>query len=661
MTPLKLYYYDLETFLKCFLFIGKFEGASDYQVFEMSRRRNQRAELLSWLSYLQNAGVHMVGFNSLGFDYPIIHDLLNSPYTFDEKRAYHLGTQIIQSQGDDRTYNGISLRERIIPQIDLYKINHFDNPSKRTRLKDLQFAMRSESVEDLPFLSDSDLTDEQMDLLIDYGKHDVGETEKFGGKCRHLIEMRQELIDNGVLRGDVLNYSDVKIGTEYLIARIGRQKCFISGSTPRQTPRTEIKFSELVMPKIEFRTEPFQAVLEWFKGQSFFLAQKERPALETTLAGLQFHFGVGGVHASVNDRVYRSSDTHTIIDVDVSGMYVAVAIANGFYPEHLGQDFVTAYKGLQSDRRQYPKGTTMNATLKLGGNGAYGNSNSPYSCFYDPNYMFRVTSNGQLQILQLVELFSLIPGVEIIQANTDGITALVPKALEHFFRFWKNQWESTTGLILEDVTYSYMAIRDVSSYLAVTTKGKIKRKGAYFYPTCEAEYEGVWNKDFSNLTKPKGAEMVMLHGHRPEDVIKLMTDPFDFMLRYKTTGQSKVYIGDKLVPRTLRYYVSTKGEPGKKISPPSGGAELGSWKRKNGIKDAFYNKILSEIPPGAWDERIHTKNKSKNVMREEKIEAGYLIKECNHVSRFDWSDVDYSYYVEQIKKLIIEGTDAKNV
>ena len=91
-----------------------------------------------------------------------------------------------------------------------------------------------------------------------------------------------------------------------------------------------------------------------------------------------------------------------IIDIDVAGMYVAVAIANGFSPEHLGQDFVNAYRQLQSDRAQYPKGTTMNAVLKLAGNGVYGNSNNPYSCFYDPKYTFSVTVNGQLQLLQLV-------------------------------------------------------------------------------------------------------------------------------------------------------------------------------------------------------------------------------------------------------------------
>ena len=51
-----------------------------YRTFEISSRKNQKTDLLNWLSYLKNSDCYMVGFNNLGFDYPIIHDLMNSPY-----------------------------------------------------------------------------------------------------------------------------------------------------------------------------------------------------------------------------------------------------------------------------------------------------------------------------------------------------------------------------------------------------------------------------------------------------------------------------------------------------------------------------------------------------------------------------------------------------
>jgi len=422
--PSNFYVFDLETYPNCFLFTGKFDGSTSIDVFEISDRRNDREKILSTLKSLQSNNILMIGYNNIGFDYPIVHEFLISPFIFDAVKAHRLATDIISRQ--DYGFTHIPYKDRLIGQIDLAKINHFDNKARRTSLKSLQFTMRSESVEDLPFPI-GHLTYNQMDTLIQYNIHDVTETEKFLNKCRHLIEMRQDLISNSVLSGDVLNYSDVKIGEQYLISRIGRNKCYTKDGKPIQTLRDEIKFSTIILPKIEYMTEQFESVLSWFKSQTLWVKGEERPSLQAELAGLQFHFGVGGVHASVESKVYRQTDNHRIIDLDVSGMYVAVAIANGFYPEHLGQTFVEAYKSLQSDRKKHPKGSTMNKILKLAGNGAYGKSNDPYSSFYDPKYTYSVTVNGQLQLLQMVEMLSLIPRLELIQANTDGVTVYLPK------------------------------------------------------------------------------------------------------------------------------------------------------------------------------------------------------------------------------------------
>lgn len=648
------YIYDKETMLNCYLFGGKFVGDNKTQIFELSSRINQRNELLSWLSYLQSLGVIMVGFNNLHFDYPILHDLLTNPYLFSFERAYQLAQQIIHSQdrfGGDR----IRFGDRIIPQLDLMKVHHFDNRTKATSLKALQFAMRLEDVDDLPFPYDQPLEPWQMDRLRVYLGHDLGSTEQFFYKSELAIKIRQELLEQGVLSGDVLNYSDVKLGTEYLVRKIGRQKCYVSGSTPRQTIRKEVRFSDVIVPRTSFRTEPFAKVLEWFNAQKIYPNAEERPRLETNLAGLQFHFGVGGVHASVNSQFYETTETHVIKDVDVAGMYPAVAIANGFAPEHLGQDFVQAYRQLSVDRKQYPKGTAMNLLLKLAGNGVSGNLENQYSPFFDVKCAYQIRINGQLQLIQLAELLHMIPGVQLIQANTDGVTALVPRDVEHFFDLWCNEWEVMTNLKLEHASYKRMWIRDVNNYIAEYANGSLKRKGAYWYPTCAEDYQGSsgsnWNKDFSNLAAQKGIEAALVRGIAPEFAVKLMSDPFDFMLRYKTPGGAKVYIGDKEQQRTVRYYVSRTGQPMRKVSKPKG--SVGSWKKKNGITNEEFARILREIPAGSWDARIHTKNKSQCAENTTGIEKGFLVRDCNKASEFNWNDVDYSYYIEEINKLMI--------
>ena len=143
----------------------------------------------------------------------------------------------------------------------------------------------------------------------------------------------------------------------------------------------------------------------------------------------------------------------------------------------------------------------------------------------------------------------------------------------------------------------------------------------------------------------------MIEGYQVDQIIKGFTDKFDFMLRYKTPAGAKVYIGDREMLKTVRYYVSKTGEPMKKIAKPKG--EIGGFKRAPKVTDETWTKVNAEIEPGSWDSRIHTKSKSKYEMTETSIESGWLVKQCNHVKDFDWNDVNYDYYINEVKKLLI--------
>lgn len=655
---MKQYYiYDLETYPNCFLFIGKFLGSDDVHIYEISSRVNHRTELIQFLNWLQSQGVFMVGYNNLGFDYPIIHDLLMNQFAFSYERASKLANEIIKRQ--NYGFTSINFTERVIPQIDLMKLNHFDNRAKRTSLKALQFAMRSESVEDLPFEL-KELTFEEMDQLRSYGGHDVTETERFFVKCMHAVEMRHELVESDALPRykDVLNFSDVKIGTEFLVKRIGRNKCY-RGSQPIQTSRSSVALKNIILPMVNFKTPQFQEVLDWFKDQTIWIGTDNKPKFESMLAGLEFHFGLGGVHASVDSKVFESNDEWVIIDIDVAGMYPAVSNANGFRPEHLGDDFVRAYKQLSADRKQYPKGSAMNKVFKLANNGAFGNSNNVYSPLYDPQFTFSITVNGQLQLTMLIERLSQIPTLKVIQANTDGTTVYLKRSMLDWFHFHKADWERETRLELEEVEYKKMWIRDVNNYVALDTNDKVKLKGAYWYPKSDSDYWGgsgsVWNKDFSSMVVQKCAEKCLLYNVQPNTIIRSFTDPFDFMLRYKTPGGAKVYIGDEVQQRTVRYYISKSGKRMLKVSQPKG--KIGQFKRKNKLTDEYFNKVMSEIGENVWDDRIHTGNKSRYGQVETSIQSGRLVKQCNHIKDFDWSDVDYEYYIEEVKKLLIGGNN----
>lgn len=180
---------------------------------------------------------------------------------------------------------------------------------------------------------------------------------------------------------------------------------------------------------------------------------------------------------------------------------------------------------------------------------------------------------------------------------------------------------------------------------------RVKAKGCFWYPKTTEDYESNWNKDFSMMVVQKCTEIMLIEDINPEAIIGIFTDKFDFMKYYKAKGASVLMHGDQPTQKTCRYYVSTAGLPLKKIDPPRG--PEGGFKRKNSLTDKFYESVLSSIPAGTWDERIHTGNRSKYQEVITSIEAGRKVKLCNNANDFNWGDVDWNYYIKEIFKLRI--------
>jgi hypothetical protein len=109
----------------------------------------------------------------------------------------------------------------------------------------------------------------------------------------------------------------------------------------------------------------------------------------------------------------------------------------------------------------------------------------------------------------------------------------------------------------------------------------------------------------------------------------------------------------------MRYYVTQHGGSLVKIAPPTG--ELGTWKRAAKVSDELYSQVVAEITGTRddvdaagipWDERIHTKNRSKHGKREMGICVGWRVTDCSNVANFDRSLIDYDYYVQEAEKLV---------
>lgn len=610
------YIHDIENYPNVFLFGAIHALTETPYIFEISHRRDDRQAFYLFTEYLREHRAEEVGYNNLGYDYPVQHSILNNIMYITNADIYKKGDSIINAGDENRFAHMVWEKDWIVPQLDLYKIHHFDNQAKRTSLKTLEFNMRMENIEDLPFIPGTYLTDSQIDTLRQYLIHDLKATLMFYKHSKKLIDFRREL--SAKYGRNFMNHNDTKIGKDYFIMELEKSgvQCFEPGSRkPRQTHRLSIALNSVIFPYVRFEQPEFNRVLNWLRQQVITETKGVFTDLSADINGFSFDFGTGGIHGSIESQTIRSTENYVIIDLDVASFYPNLAISNELYPAHLGKQFCTIYKNVYDMRSSYPKGTPENAMLKLALNGVYGDSNNVYSPFYDPAYTMAITINGQLLLCMLAEELLKIPGLSMIQANTDGLTVYVPRVFTGQVEQVRHAWEKLTRLQLEEAIYDVMFIRDVNNYIAVYEGGKkVKRKGAY----CHSVDLG-WHQNHSMQVVAKAAEAALVHNKDIRDFITSHDDVHDFMLVTKVPRNSKLLWGDKQVQNITRYYVSTDGAPLTKVMPPLA-------------------KSL-KLNPDAPERRMS-------------VCKGWLTNECNDMKRFNRATLNYDFYIKEAEKLV---------
>jgi len=665
--------YDIETFPNAFTLSMKFLNNDICSVWEISQYRDDRRELMQWFQWLARTQTPMIGFNNINFDYPVIHALFHNP-DMTCAQLYEKAMQIINGGPDSRFEHVIWAGDRFAPQVDLFKIYHMDNKAKSTSLKALQINMRSPSVVDMPIAPGTPLTRQQIDeLLIPYNQHDVQETKRFAKYSAEAIRFRIDLVPQFGI--DVMNWPDTKIGSKMIEDRLGDGLCYDRSSgrrMMRQTPRARIALGDIIFPYVKFDHPEFNRVLEYLRQQVLTPADitEDQTTVQTkgvftdltaTVGDMVFHFGTGGIHGSLSSKRVEATEEWLIRDIDVASLYPSIAIVNKLAPAHLGESFVSIYSQLPKERKKWQmekgKKCIEANSLKLASNGVYGNSNNQYSVFYDPQFTLTITVNGQLMLCMLAERLLQVPTLQLVQINTDGITYFIHRDHEPAAATVCREWEKLTNLVLEDADYKRMWIRDVNNYIAEGMDGSLKLKGAYWTPDPLDYHHSVatsqppaWHKDLGNVISIRAAVAAMVHGVDPEAFIRLSTNPYDFMCRIKVGRSDSLLHGGQPVQKNSRYYISTDGADLIKHSPPAGPA--GTFKKANGISDAEYQRVMTETG-GEWDARVCTKNKSRYEDRETAIQAGYKVTLCNNVTCFTFDNVNYDWYVQEAKKLII--------
>jgi hypothetical protein len=503
-----------------------------------------------------------------------------------------------------------------IKQLDVFKLNHWDNPAKRSSLKWIQFSMDWYNVRDMPIHHSTYITtQEEIETITTYCVNDVRSTKQIMLLSKEQIMLRKTLTNEYNI--NLYSASEPKISKELFLLFLS-QKMGINKYDLKQmrTVRNEIVIGNIILDYINFNRKEFKSIHDKFK--TLVLDPENTKGgfkYSVTHKGVKTDFGLGGVHGATSAGVYEAKDGMIIMTSDVTSFYPNLAIRNGWSPAHLPkEDFCEQYEWFFEERKKIPKSDPKNYVYKIILNSTYGLSNDKNSFLYDPEFTMRITINGQLSLLMLYEMLSDgIPGSVPLMQNTDGLEMMIPEGYKDKYFEICTQWEQLTNLQLEHDEYQKIILADVNNYIAVFKSGKTKCKGRFEFKDL------ALHKNKSSLIVSKAIYAYFIDNIVPEVFIQQNRNIFDYCIGVKKKGDwffmetcfSKGIRTDTILQGVVRYYVSNNGCKIIKVNSADGRetqTEAGKWMQtvfnehqelpwsEYDVNDDYYlDKIYKEI------------------------------------------------------------------
>ena len=612
---------DYETLSNCFIACFEDIKTEHQEIFVCHKSQNDIVELITFLERNIALDEWHVSFNGLAFDSQITEHILKNKKALLRqsgetiaKWVYGTAQNTIQ-RSNAGEFAEFSPKNLSIRQIDVFKLNHWDNPAKRSSLKWIEFSMDWKNIMDMPIHHESNITAQQIPSIIKYCINDVRATKAIMHLSKSQIELRRALTEEYNI--DLFSASEPRISKELFLHFLS-EETGIKKYDLRQmrTNRSMITVNDIILPYIEFKTATFQHLLKKFQEVVIYPGQtKGGFKYSVQYKGVKTDYGLGGIHGARTSRVYNSDADMVIMTSDVTSFYPNLAIRNGWAPAHLPQrEFCNLYEWFFEERKKIPKKDPKNYVYKIILNSTYGLSNDENSFLYDPEFTMRITINGQLSLSMLYEMIcEEIPGAIPLMQNTDGLETVIPREYVDKYMEICARWEELTNLQLEHDTYSKIVLGDVNNYIAVTEDGKSKCKGRFEYKDL------ALHKNKSFLIIPKALHAYFVEGIDPEKYLSENQNIFDYCGGVKIKGDWKYvekhikngqYV-EKELQKTIRYYVCNSGSKIVKINKSDGReiqTEAGKW-----LQQVYINHI-DDMPFDEYE--INTKYYLENIRKE---------------------------------------------
>lgn len=437
-------------------------------------------------SDLHNTDLVLAGFNNFAYDDLILAFIAADP-TCSARKIYETSRDLIKNK--DR------LREQIFAwqYADRpwgYSIDVFSLLNNKGSLKEWACRIGSPLVAETPVDFESDLPDDRIEDVKSYCKNDVQVTKQLLLQNWNRVTLRKTLADKFQLCGRVYCMSEQSVAQHTFLTlhrhRTGQKSADVraAANASEDNLRTDFPLSDIVAPLVEFKSDAFKSFFESYnKGvirlDKSWLIEGVTGLSGVNLADAKFAMGVGGIHTIDGPAYFEADDEMMMVDLDVASYYPSLIIELGLFPAHMGPGFVDDMRRLRDMRLTAKRGGDKNTAdaLKIVINATFGKLNDQYSPIRSVPNAHRVTVNGQLYLLMLVEALHAV-GCEILSANTDGVTIRLKRSNADVMRGVCRAWSEKTKMELEEVEYARIFRRDVNNYIAVTVSGKIKYKGA---------------------------------------------------------------------------------------------------------------------------------------------------------------------------------------
>lgn len=455
LTKQTIYIYDIEVFKKDNLFVFR-----DYFTKEWTVIHNDLDALRKF--YLANRDSLFVGYNSHSYDSNVMRAYLQG------KNPFHVSKAIIESDDRALAYKMFDTKKTPLFGMDLYQDNRGFSLKEHSAFMGINI-----KETDVDFDLDRELTEEEQVLNELYCKNDVLATEKRFEQNIGMLVAKAAIALYFGLDKMALSMTNANLTAELL----GAEKTLDRGDELDKYELPEGFEIESETIRKAFMTNEFEAN---DKGHASISLDVPRRDVTEVL-------GVGGIHGAKESFIHVGN-FHAR---DVGSLYPNTMVLFNYLSRNIPEDKRHIYQMLLDERMEAKysnkefteiKGVKIPTKLLINGyklplNTKYGAMGAEFNKLYDPRMRLLVCITGQMAMWDLLE--KIEDHATIIQSNTDAhyyipFSEEDEKAIDDI----ADDWMKRTGYTLDDDPFKAIFQKDVNNYLAVTSDGKVKFKGA---------------------------------------------------------------------------------------------------------------------------------------------------------------------------------------